>query len=116
MYEPTACVPIFANATNNKELNAKAGKDKAINITAGSVTISPVKYCIAIAITAPITTNKEPDIPCPNTPAQYPPLSVLVILGIHAIPPISVITKAKLASIERIYGITLFSNSIEFGS
>ena len=70
---------------------------------------------MAIAITAPTTTKNEPDSPCPNTPAQKPARSVFVSLGTPAMPPTSVITKAKFASTEVIYGIYLSGKALISG-
>ena len=68
----------------------------------GSSTISPVTACMAMAMTAPTTTKKEPDRPWPSTPAQNPARSDFTSLGTPAIPPTSVMTKAKLASMDMI--------------
>ena len=91
---------MLANATNSREQRAREGPARTASIRVGSSDMVPVTCRIAMAITAPTTTKNEPDRPCPRTPARYPPRSVFASLGTSAIPPTSVITNAKFASMD----------------
>ena len=47
-----------------------AGKVRVASMVVGSDSITPVTYSMAMAMTAPMMTKKEPTAPWPSTPPQ----------------------------------------------